>query len=66
MKLNEMREKSKDDLLKLIVDLNRERFNLRMTRSNGGTIKTHRLAEIRKLIAQIKTVLSARENEVVS
>ena len=26
----------------------------------------HRLAEIRKLIAQIKTVLSARENEVVS
>ena len=54
MKLSEIRQKSKDDLLKLIVDLNRERFNLRMMRSNGGTIKTHRLAEIKKLIGKKK------------
>ena len=40
--------------------MKKEQFNLRLQAANGQVEKTHRVGEIRKDIARIKTVLRAK------
>jgi len=57
MKVSELRQKSKDDLGSLMLELARERFNLRMQKSTGQLAKPSEVKRVRRNIARIQTVL---------
>ena len=57
MKYEELKGKTKDELETLILDAEKELFNLRLQRSTGELDKTHRFDEIRKEVARVKTYL---------
>lgn len=60
MKANELRDKSADDLANELVELRREQFNLRLQLATGQSMKTHRVREVRRDIARVKTILSEK------
>lgn len=57
----ELRGKSRDDLDKLLLELAREHFNLRMLKGSGQAVKPHRLRDVKRDIARVKTVLNERK-----
>lgn len=61
MKASELREKEVSDLKNELTELYREQFNLRMQRGTGQTPRPHQFSAVRKSIAQIKTVLTEKE-----
>ena len=60
MNASELRDKSADELTKELVDLRREQFNLRLQLATGQSMKTHRVREVRRDIARVKTILSEK------
>ena len=58
MKASELRKKSTSELETLLLDLNREKFNLRMQRGTGQLSKTSQMKTVRRDIARIKTILT--------
>ena len=60
MKIDEVRGMTADQLSESLVNLKKEQFNLRFQRATGQLEKTHRVNEIRKDIARIKTVLRSK------
>jgi len=50
-----------DQLAEALLNLKKEQFNLRFQAATGQVEKTHRVNEIRKDIARIKTVLRAKK-----
>ncbi|RMH21029.1 MAG: 50S ribosomal protein L29 [Gammaproteobacteria bacterium] len=58
MKASELKQKSREDLHAMLLELLDEQFKLRMQKSMGQVSNTHRFGEIRKDIARIKTVLN--------
>lgn len=62
MKAIELRKKSKDELDKMLVDLARERFNLKMQKGTGQLSKPDQVKKVRRDIARVHTIL----NEMVS
>ena len=61
MKIDEVRGFSPDQLAEQLVSLKKEQFNLRFQKATGQIEKTHRVDEVRKDIARIKTTLRARQ-----
>ncbi len=57
MSASELRKLSVEELQKELSSLLREQFNLRMQRGSGQTVKTHMFSQIRRKIAQIKTII---------
>lgn len=57
MSVAELRAKSPKDLSQELEALRREQFNLRMQNVTGQSPKTHKIKEVRKKIAQVKTLL---------
>ena len=62
MKANELRKKNKDELGVMLMDLSRERFNLRMQKATGQLAKPDQVKKVRREVARIQTIL----NEVAS
>ncbi|WP_411727571.1 50S ribosomal protein L29 [Methyloglobulus sp.] len=60
MKVSELRQKSKDDLGTLLLELSRERFNLRMQKSTGQLSKPTEIKRVRRDIARLQTVLNEK------
>jgi large subunit ribosomal protein L29 len=60
MKIDEVRAMTPDQLTDALTNLKKEQFNLRFQAATGQIEKTHRVDEVRKDIARIKTVLSAK------
>ncbi|MBI1682645.1 50S ribosomal protein L29 [Caulobacter hibisci] len=60
MKIAEIRGLTPDQLAETLLTLKKEQFNLRFQGATGQVEKTHRVNEIRKDIARIKTVLRAK------
>ena len=58
MKASEIRKMSKNDIEKKIVELKTELFELRMKQATGNLDKPHKINELRKTIARLKTVLN--------
>ena len=58
MKASELRQKSKDELGALLLDLSRERFNLRMQKGTGQLSKPAQVEQVRRDIARIHTILN--------
>ncbi len=59
--INELREKSSDDLKAHLLDLRKEQFSLRMQRATGQLTKTHETRRVRREIARVKTLLGANK-----
>ena len=65
MKIQEMREKSVDELSTLVLESKKELFNLKFQKSLGKLEDSSKIAKTKKLIAQAKTIISEKNNEVV-
>jgi large subunit ribosomal protein L29 len=60
MKIDEVRGMTPDQLADELLKLKKEQFNLRFQAATGQIEKTHRVNEVRKDIARIKTVLRGK------
>jgi large subunit ribosomal protein L29 len=60
MKIDDVRKMTPDQLQDSLLSLKKEQFNLRFQGATGQLEKTHRVNEIRKDIARIKTVLRGK------
>ncbi|HEX4183502.1 MAG TPA: 50S ribosomal protein L29 [Caulobacteraceae bacterium] len=60
MKIDDIRRMTPDQLQDQLIQLKKEQFNLRFQAATGQMEKTHRVNEIRKDIARIKTVLRGK------
>ncbi len=58
MKATELRTKSRQELTQTLEELHKEQFNLRMQRGTGQLAKPHRMNEVRKDIARVKTLIN--------
>ena len=54
---DDLKGRTDDELSTQLGELKREQFNLRFQAATGQSEKTHRVGEVRKDIARIKTVL---------
>ena len=61
MKIDDVRGMTPDQLAEQLVSLKKEQFNLRFQKATGQVEKTHRVDEVRKDIARIKTVLRGKQ-----
>ena len=59
--LRELRESSTQDLQAKVMDLKSELFNLRFQLATGQLENPMRIKEVKKSIAQIKTILREEE-----
>ncbi len=60
--LKELNNKSVADLKAQLVDAKKELFNLRFQNATNQLDNTARIKEVRKNIARIQTVITAKEN----
>lgn len=58
MKASELRQKSKDELGAMLLDLSREQFNLRMQKGTGQLSKPDQVKKVRRDVARIQTILN--------
>jgi large subunit ribosomal protein L29 len=57
MKIDDVRGMTPDQLNDNLLNLKREQFNLRFQQATGQMEKSHRVDQVRKDIARIKTVM---------
>jgi large subunit ribosomal protein L29 len=60
LRIDEVRGMTADQLADALTNLKKEQFNLRFQAATGQIEKTHRVNEIRKDIARVKTVMRAK------
>ena len=60
--LNEVQNQSVAELKAQLVDAKKELFNLRFQNATNQLDNTSRIKEVRKNIARIQTVITAKEN----
>jgi large subunit ribosomal protein L29 len=60
MKANDLRDKSVEDLNKELLELTREKFNLRMQQGTGQLTQPHQIKAARRNIARVKTILNEK------
>ena len=61
MKIDEVRGLTPDQLADTLVNLKKEQFNLRFQKATGQIEKTHRVEQVRRDIARIKTHLRTKQ-----
>ena len=61
MKFEEVRGLTPDQLTETLLNLKKEQFNLRFQKATGQIEKTHRVDQVRKDIARIKTILRTKQ-----
>lgn len=64
MKNKEIRNLSVEELNKQIVELKDELFNLKLQSSLNQLTNTARIAQVKKTIARMKTILAEKNHEV--
>ena len=60
MNIDDVRRLTPDQLTEQFLQLKKEQFNLRFQAATGQMEKTHRVQEVRRDIARIKTVMRAK------
>ncbi|MDD5412834.1 MAG: 50S ribosomal protein L29 [Methylobacter sp.] len=58
MKASELRQKSKDELGSMLLELSREQFNLKMQKGTGQLSKPAQVKKVRRDVARIHTILN--------
>jgi large subunit ribosomal protein L29 len=57
MKAKDLRKKTKEDLVVLLTDLLKEKFNLKMQKGTGQLAKPSQVKSVRRDIARIHTLI---------
>ena len=60
MDIEDVRRLTPDQLTDQLLQLKKEQFNLRFQAATGQMEKTHRVQEVRRDIARIKTVMRVK------
>jgi large subunit ribosomal protein L29 len=63
MKIGDIRRMSPDQMDDAVVNLKKERFNLRFQRATGQLENTSRMREARRDIARIKTIAAQQRDK---
>ncbi len=58
MKASDLRTKTPDEMKDRLADLKKEQFNLRFQASSGQLSNTARVRDVRRGIAQVKTIMA--------
>ncbi len=58
MKAQDLRKKTKEELGALLIDLAKEKFNLRMQKGTGQLSKPDQVKKVRRDIARIHTLIN--------
>jgi large subunit ribosomal protein L29 len=58
MKASDLKTKTPDELKDRLADLKKEQFNLRFQASSGQLSNTARVRDVRRGIAQVKTIMA--------
>jgi large subunit ribosomal protein L29 len=58
MKAIELRKKTKDELGIMLIDLSRERFNLKMQKGTGQLSRPDQVKKVRRDIARVRTLMN--------
>jgi large subunit ribosomal protein L29 len=58
MKATELRKKTKDELGTVLIDLSREKFNLKMQKGTGQLAKPDQVKKVRRDIARVHTIIN--------
>jgi len=61
MKAEELKTKSADELVKTLLDLKKQQFNLRVQRSQGQLERTNQIGVVRRDIARVKTIMHEKQ-----
>lgn len=61
MKITELRELSKEEIMQKLNDSQEELFNLRFQKSMNRLENANKIKDVKKDIARIKTLLTERE-----
>ena len=62
VKAEEIRSKTIDELSEQINDLTKEAFNLRFQAASGQLENTSRVRQVRRNLAQVKTILNEKKS----
>ena len=63
MNVNELKDKSVEQLNTDLLDLLKAQFGLRMQHATGQLAKNSELKKVRRDIARVKTILSQKDGE---
>lgn len=55
---SELRQKTKEELNTVLLELSREQFNLRMQKGTGQLTKSDQVKKVRRDIARVHTILN--------
>ncbi len=58
MNISEIRQKTKEELNAMLLELSREQFNLRMQKGTGQLSKPDQVKKVRRDIARVQTILN--------
>jgi len=58
MKASELRQKSKDELKSMLLNMSREQFNLKMQKGTGQLSRPDQVRMVRRDVARIHTILN--------
>lgn len=58
MRASDLRTKSPDEMKDRLVELKKEQFNLRFQATSGQLSNTARVRDVRRGIAQVKTIIA--------
>ena len=61
MELKQLRARSADELKSHLLDLQKERFSLRMQKATGQLAKTHDIRRVRREIARVNMLLGMKK-----
>jgi large subunit ribosomal protein L29 len=62
IKKEDLKGKTKDELIKALLDTRKDQFNLRFQRTGGQLENTSEIRKARRNVARIKTQLSVQRN----
>jgi large subunit ribosomal protein L29 len=57
MKPKELRKKTKEELSTLLVELTKEKFNLKMQKATGQLARPSQVVKVRRNIARVYTII---------
>ena len=58
MKINELKNKTIDQLKSILIDLKKESFNLRFQKANGQLENTARVKVVKRSVARVLTLIN--------
>jgi large subunit ribosomal protein L29 len=58
MNATELRKKTKDELGTVLIDLSREKFNLKMQKGTGQLTRPDQVKKVRRDIARVHTIIN--------